>query len=42
MLQLSLWFGLPVALFWCLSVCLSRVYLGVHTVLVRKEKMLAQ
>ena len=34
-LQLSLWFGLPVALFWCFSVCLSRVYLGVHTVLVR-------
>jgi membrane-associated phospholipid phosphatase len=31
--NLSLWFGLPVALFWCLSVCLSRVYLGVHTVL---------
>jgi sphingosine-1-phosphate phosphatase 1 len=40
--NLSLWFGLPAALFWCLSVCLSRVYLGVHTVLVRKEEMLAQ
>ena len=35
LLQLSLWIGLPVATVWCVSVCLSRIYLGVHSVLVR-------
>ena len=33
-LQLPLWVGLPAAFFWCGSVCLSRLYLGVHTPLV--------
>ena len=32
--QASVWLGLFIALLWCVSVCLSRVYLGVHAVLV--------
>ena len=35
--QFPLWLGLPIALTWCFSVCLSRIYLGVHTVLVRTK-----
>ena len=32
--QLPLWIGLPAAFFWCGCVCLSRLYLGVHTPMV--------
>ena len=33
--QFPLWLGLLIAFTWCISVCVSRLYLGVHTPLVR-------
>ena len=33
--QFPLWLGLLIAFTWCISVCVSRIYLGVHTPLVR-------
>ena len=32
--QFPLWLGLLIAFTWCISVCLSRIYLGVHSLLV--------
>lgn len=32
--------GLAIAVIWCSVVCLSRLYLGMHTVLVRKKALI--
>ena len=33
-LQFPAWLGLLIACGWCFSVCASRIYLGVHSILV--------
>jgi len=38
--QFPLWPGVLIAVTWWSSVCFSRIYLGVHTVLVRITRLL--
>jgi len=37
--QVSLWLGVLIAFTWWSSVCFSRIYLGVHSILVRITKL---